>query len=44
MSKPFYCIYCGECRVETTEDGRIVIHNDAPHPAEYTYDEEERPQ
>lgn len=43
-STSYYCVICGECQVEESEDGSIIIHKDMPHPEFLTYDEEERPQ
>jgi len=47
----YYCPFCGHAlEVEVVRDdegevcGRIVVHDDAEHPVEALFDEEEMPQ
>lgn len=40
----YHCIICGPIMREHCFDGYITIHNNVPHPIDFTYDEEERPQ
>lgn len=45
MAGDYFCVICGECRIEWADDGaRVVVHNDVPHPDFLTYDEEDHPQ
>jgi hypothetical protein len=37
----YWCVVCG--RILPDEDG-VIVHDDVPHPADMTFDEEERPQ
>lgn len=37
----YYCIVCGRFLPE--EDG-LIVHDDVPHPADMTFDDEENPQ
>ena len=43
-SEPYYCVICGECVVLDEDGGRVIIHNDVPHPPALTFDEEDNPQ
>jgi hypothetical protein len=47
----FYCLICGECRIELVYDddgdyvGKVTVHNEGfQHPDGWTFDEEDRPQ
>jgi len=49
----YFCLYCGRMLigepvtatvVDAGASGWVFIHDDVPHPAEATYDEDERPQ
>jgi hypothetical protein len=37
----YYCIVCG--RFLPSENG-MIVHDDVPHPADMTFDDEENPQ
>lgn len=44
-SPVYWCVACGRALVgEVNEGGSLFVHDDVPHPAGMTYDEEERPQ
>lgn len=38
----YWCVVCGR-QLPADEDG-VIVHDDVPHPADMTFDEEEQPQ
>lgn len=42
----YACLWCGrEIEGESLDDGSwMFVHDDIPHPADATYDEDDRPQ
>ena len=41
-SDVYYCVVCGRA-IEPDGDG-VYVHDDVPHPADMTFDEDENPQ
>ena len=38
----YWCVVCG--RHLPADESGVIVHDDVPHPADMTFDEEERPQ
>lgn len=40
----YHCLVCGPIMREHYDHGTVTFHRNVPHPADMTYNEEERPQ
>lgn len=41
----YHCLVCGPVlRLPYGDEGHVTIHNNVPHPHEFTFNEEENPQ